>query len=442
MAYNNLNNPRPTDNQTPTSVGKWDFGNLLHQPFIREFWEQGLLTFYGKYDTLYLLEKLGNTGITLDNEVTWAELSLKRRQLEIDSAVIGTPTTQATITLVGTDQYYIPADEIMLPSGTNVRVISITSSPNTITVESVKGTALTLADMPVGGKLFLVGNFHAPCYTLPTGRHHFPKERKAITTTIIENYAYCEDEISQPMWFSANGEKYWYYTEQVIQQEQHWRNVEGRIVFGQGTTTAMTDGAQSFAGMIDQIMVGGTVGTVTASVTEDDMIDFATDLSLNSDMANEYFVLCGSVFLSNITKAMKDYRTQCCEGKLSREKGEFAFNVTQFKINGIIFNFKACDILNEREPSPTPGHIDYRNFALFLNVGEGKGFKGIEVLYHKNFKHIVHKGYTSTRDGHYPKNQSGSHSRATNDNCLEEAISTKLMLKMNGLHNHGILYGI
>lgn len=443
MALNIVNNPTPVSNQTPTTVGKWDYGNLYHQPFIREYWESGIVECYGKYDMLFFLEKLGNTGECRDNKITWAEISLKRRQLEIASAVIGTPTSQATITLVGTEQYYVPSDEIMLPSGVNVRVISTTASPNTITVESVKNIPLTLADMPTGGTLFLVGNFQAPCYTLPTGRHHFPKERTAITTTIAENYPYCEDEVSQPMWMKDDeGNKYWYYTDQKINRKHHWRNVEGRVVFGQGTTTAMTDGATASPGIIDQVMIGGTVDTYTGVLSEDDFIDYATQLAINSELDNEYFVPCGSVFLSNVTKALKDYRTQCCEGKLSREAGEFAFNVTQFKINGIIFNFKACETFNEREPSPTTGHIDYRNFALFLNVGEGSGFKGVELLYHRNFKDILHKGYITYRDGHYPKNASGSHQRSSNENCFEEAMSTKYLLKMNCLHNHGILYKV
>ena len=439
MAFNVINNPTPGASTSPhTATGKIGYENLFHSDYIREKWGDMIIEkCYGQYDMVQMLKLIGATGITEDDKEFWTEMGLMRKQQTILSATVAANTAQ--ITIAETEQYYVTKDEIKLPSGKNVRVIAIVSTiPNVISVESVDGSPILITELPAGDKLFHVGNFMEQCYELPFGRRFFPDKRVAIVTTIGENYQYCESEISKPMWNGA----YYYFQEQKINQKQHLKNLDNRLIFGQGTTTPMADGAVAGPGMIQQILLDGNVGTYTGAVVEDDIIDWVTQLKENSELKNEYLVLCGSRFLANATKALKDYRLDgCCNGAFTANEGKFAFKLTQFDVNGVIISFRESATFNEPADSSVLGAISYKDSALFLNIGSDDKIKGVELKYKKNAFGVVEKSMTSSRNGHVGMG-TGHINRSTNNNCLEEAITTKYMLKMSCLNNHGFLYKV
>lgn len=439
MSINVIKNPTPGSSTSPhTLTGKVDYENAFHSDFVRQNWGDMILEkCYEQYNMVQMLKLIGATGVTEDDKEYWQEMGLMRKQQTILSATVAGNTAQ--ITLVETEQYYVTKDEIKLPSGKNVRVKNIVStSPNVIEVESVDGSAILITELPAGNKLFHVGNFMEYCYELPFGRRHFPDKKVAIVTTIAENYQYCESEVSKPQW---NG-KYYYFDEQKRNQKDHLKNLENRLIFGQATTTPMSDGAVAGPGMIQQVLVDGNVGTYTGAVVEDDIIDWVTQLKENSALKNEYLVICGSRFLANATKALKDYRLQgCCNGSFSVNEGEFAFKLTQFDVNGVILSFRESATFNEPADSTVLGAISYKDSALFLNIGSNDKIKGVELKYKKNVFGVVEKSMTSSRVGHVGMT-GGNTVRSTNNNCFEEAISTKYMLKMSCLNNHGFLYKV
>lgn len=439
MAFTSINNPTPGSSTSPhTATGKIDYENLFHSDYVRQNWGDMIINkCYAQYDDVKMLEMLGATGVTEDDKEYWLEQGLTRKQQTIVSATVSGNT--AEITILETEQYHVTKDEIKLPSGKNVRVKSIISTtPNVIEVESVDGSPILLAEMPAGDKLFHVGNFLEQCYELPFGRRFFPDKRVAIVTTVGENYQYCESEVSKPMW---NG-KYYYFQEQKTNQTQHLKNVLNRLIFGQATNTPMFDGAVSDSGIIQKVLLDGNVGTYTGAIVEDDIIDYVTQLKENSSLKNEYLVWCGSRFMANVTKALKDYRLDgCCNGSFSANEGTYAFKLTQFDVNGVILTFKECVIFNEPPISSVVGAIDYKDAALFVNIGSNNKAKGLELKYKKNVFGVTEKSMTSSRVGHVGMG-SGQIVRSTNNNCYEEAITSKYMLKMTCLNNHGFIYKV
>ena len=146
--------------------------------------------------------------------------------------------------------------------------------------------------------------------------------------------------------------------------------------------------------------------------------------------------------MANVTKALKDYRLDgCCNGSFSANEGTYAFKLTQFDVNGVILTFKECVIFNEPPISSVVGAIDYKDAALFVNIGSNDKAKGLELKYKKNVFGVTEKSMTSSRVGHVGMG-SGQIVRSTNNNCYEEAITSKYMLKMTCLNNHGFIYKV
>lgn len=445
MSINITQNQRPVNHQVDSTTGKFDWQNAYHSDLIRDYFDKFLTECYPNDDRfLEVMDLIGNTTTTKDWKEEYFELGVVRKQVQISTTTaysVLTPTT-GVITLEGTQQYLIPKDEIQLPSKVNVRVTAISTLPvNTITIESVTGATISAADVPLGEYIYHVGNFLEPCYELPTGRHYFPDKKIALCTTVGRNYDYCEQEVSQPTWFNVGGSNYWVLKDQQINRKEHWRDVVGRIFFGQATTAPLSDGATSSSGIIENIMTGGLVGNYVGTLTEDDFIDFATELKINNQLTNEYLVVCGSKFFAMVTKSLKDYRVQagCCSGVFEKT---MKFNLPNFQVNGISFMFMESAILNEPEPSANPAFVDWRQTALFINVGSSGKAKGIELKYKESYTGGVDKMYTTDRLGHYAKNQSGSHTRSLDKNCFGEAITTTYMLKMLCIQNHAILTNV
>lgn len=437
MADINIPNPKQPAS-VKTAVGFFDENNIFSQDIIKPEWDPILKELCKRYMVTDVLNKIGSGGTYTNDTIYWTEIGYWKKNQTIASATITTNT--ADIVLNETERFFIPSDVISLPSGLQVQVTAVPStSPQTITVETLDGSTIENSDVTTNGTLYLSGSFVAKCSDAPAGRYFTPTKVSAIQTIQETTADYCVDETSDNVWIDGG---YWYNKNQVLKRDEHNGLKQGNILWGNGNTTAITNGT-SGVGLVPTVFAQGTVISDALAVTEDDIIDFAATMRYaGADYSyNEYWVLCGYKYMAAATKAMKQYvvnsNSESRYFKVDKE-GSFGLELVQYKFNGAIYNFMACAAFDEPGVANLAGVPDTQTMALYINIGTNDRGRGIDLLYRKMYNGNVENNFVSKIDGIGSAKNGAVISQKKR--CFTEILSSSYILKLTYRNSHGIHY--
>lgn len=433
-----INAPNPKQPQAIVdAVGIFDEKNIFNADIKKPEWDPILKELSLRYTIADVLEKVGSAGTYTNGEIFWAEIGYFKKNQTVASATITTNTADVVIT--ETERYFVVGDTISLSAtGVQVQVKAIVDdSPQTITVETLDGSTLVSGDF-VDCTLYHIGSFMAKCGTLPDGRYFAPTKQSAIETIQPTTADYCIDDVTQMVWI---GDGYWYHKNQVLKRQEHKVVKQGNILWGNGNTTAITNGT-SGAGLVPTIFQQGTVITDSTSVTEDNIIDFVAALRYNgADYSyNEYLCLCGYKYHTAVTIALKAYVVNSNGNSryLKGSEGDFGLELQTYKLNGLVVTFVACAALDEPGVENLSGIPDTQNMGLYLNIGQNDQGRGVELLYKKLFNGIVENELMARKDGIGSVKNGGVVSQSKR--CFSEYITSSYILKLTYRNSHGIHY--
>lgn len=436
MSVINAPNPKQPD-KIVDSVGYFDEKNIFSADLKKPEWDTVMKQLAMRYTIADVLEKIGAGGTYTNSEIFWSEMGYFKKNQTVASATITTNTADVVIT--ETERYFVVGDTISLSAtGVQVQVTAIVDdSPQTITVETLDGSTLVSGDF-TDCTLYHIGSFMKKCATLPAGRYFSPTKVSAIETIQPTTADYCIDDVTQMVWI---GDGYWYHQNQVLKRQEHKIVKQGNILWGNGNTTAITNGT-SGAGLVPTIFQQGTVITDSTSVTEDNIIDFVAALRYNgADYTyNEYLCFCGYKYQTAVTKALKAYvvNSNADSRYFAGKAGEFGLELQSYKLNGLVVTYIACAAFDEPGVENLSGIPDTQNMGLYLNIGKNDKGRGVELLYKKLFNGIVENELMARVDG-IGSNKSGSViSQAKR--CFSEYITSSYILKLTYRNSHGIHY--
>lgn len=445
----------PTFSQN-IDVEKGTENYLPRQPFNMPVWDKMLFYQAPKYWLTSFLTELTEGEPVAANQVNWAEYGkFYQKQFISATAVTGAGTLSMTIQLKATagDQYFIPGDVIDLGrafTGSSIRNLKARVTANgtnggeeTIDVQvlALLGdvSALTAADFPEDQEIVLLYHSKGECWTIPAGRVTAPDQFSNELVKIPNTHEMCDDAANRVIWFknTVDGKFYWYPEELNITMEEHAREVDNSLLFGeQGTfTDGIYSGVQGKG--ILQFLEGSVKRSFSGNIIEDDIIDMLAIMSTFSKY-NEWYFIVGVNMHKDFLKALKAYHTNAAVWygpfKESGKGNTLGINVGTYIFGSQKINLMEYKCFGDPDFLPsTANAVDYTNFGMLLNLD------AVEVCYKRRAKGGKMKNWISVQYG--PTFNENGAPVQTNQACTLTNIFTHLGLKMKGLQSHGVILG-
>jgi len=389
-----------------------------------------------------ILERIGSYEVAEQDVFSWSEMDRTRRNMGVTggggvagpSAVLTTDVDAVN----GSDGYAIVGDNLQTESNKVLKVIAVaaTGGFQTITVVRADGLPLTATDVVDGENLGHLTNAHIEYSDAPKGRIYLPEEKFNVIQTIrrscymtgkaLTNRTYFKDGVS------------WCYEQEEIDSQEFAKDRENAVMFGELNATGDADD-QTCEGINTSVLRGGVNGQFTGAVTEDDIQDQITALRITSP-AKEYTVFCGTQYMADAHKALRDYHIG---GGV--DYGSFKdINMVGISLNA--YRFMDITIYFVHYPTfddtatlpyngvPTATKINYSNYSLWLSMSTMSGKNGIDLMY-KELKGLQRKFVLKVEDGMMgdgPKVASGKDGQTTH--MLSDIAPRVRNLNHNGTH--------
>lgn len=421
--------------------------NLFHSSYYTPEFHKSIIHKFRKYTLTYLLERMGKVSYeqTRHPYINWVESDRVRQQRTITSAADNLDGTW-NVTLTETTQYFIVRDTINLPKdriGIITQIVA-TSPAVIIKVAPVDtGAPLVANNFTAGEKIGHNGNLMEACYTLPTGRKSKGTAYDNYFSKIHDAKEYCDEELYLPLAVSHNGKPYWYYKEQFDQTEEHMKNIEMAILNGEKSTGGVT-GAKSAKGVLQFLLGGSSISTISAAPDEDDLIDQLKIMGLNADVKN-WIAFAGTEYMTSLTKELKDYHVDGNQffGNFGIKANTIGLNFETYRFNDKSVTFFTYPVFDDPMifPSRATGRgTNWTNSAMFLAADKTPhGDDLCSVVYRQGISGKKLKMLYSYAKGHVDTPIGGdSAQRSIDQACFKEDYSTELTVRMVALNNQGL----
>lgn len=446
-----------------TAQGRTASTNVYLSAINTREWGDFLHIKYPEYSLVTLLGMLGYEAPVTQKEFSHFEMDRTREVATIAQATsdVSISTITATVTTSDTVQFIIPYDVVRLPSGRLAHVNAVSGGGGAavvLTLRSIDPSVnFTAADFdPTSGdgveKISQLYNLAGECFTAPQARTHGPEKVTNKVIKIPHTTEICDDEYNNTKEILLGGRPYWYYQQQEIDMMEHKKNVEMAILFGEtiniaaggNSTSGASDGGY---GIIPKVTTDGTRGTYpSGGFVETDMIDFLVEMSIYS-RSSEWLVLAGNEAWRDTTLAMRDYHVS---GGLSYgsfggvDAASFGLSLGQYRFNDKLVNFVEYKPFSDPKLFPQQNaSIDYKNFMLFLNLGEDEhGDPYVQLRYRAAQNGMLYKMFKSVQLGNMITNDLVGNGNivSTGQACHKEYLTTTVGVQMRGTVNHGMLY--
>ena len=300
-------------------------------------------------------------------------------------------------------------------------------------------TTFDAADFSAGHEMTVLYNSQVECFEIPKSRVHTPEKYENSLVKISNGHSVCDDASNQGLWFKgSSGSNYWTPTELSAWAEFHTMQCDAAILWGQSHNLIDSEGYQGVGGKgVFQFLEENSLKMRSAGPpTEDDLIDFVTELARYSSK-NEWHFICGDLMLANINRALDRYTQGGAVqygtyGMIKDGNGKAGINFTEYHFVGKTLKFMEYGGFSDPDFLPeNDGSVDYRNLALALNMDNvscryKKSRIGNKAV--KNFMN-VQWGHSMGHDGQVVSNRA----------CDQYVWTTHLGVEMKGLQDHGIL---
>ena len=347
---------------------------------------------FPQYVATAILERIGSyTGISRDQE-TWFEQGRSRKAGEI-TAGGGATGAQITLTLdvsssvAGSVGYFLVNDVIMLESSKTaiVKATADAGGFQTITIAKLDGTAFVIGDTTTGESVGHLSSAFGEYSSAPTSRLYTPEERYNQLQTIRRTCTVSGKALTDKTYL-GDGES-WYYKQEMLDMAEMAKDRENAIMFSEVSDQAVEN--PTCEGLVQSVAVGGVNNVFGTAVTEDDIMNHIKDLLVSGGAGKEYTVFCGAQFLTDATKALRDYYISggVDYGTFAKSSTKVGINPETYIFLGITINFVHYATFDDVETLPYAGtpdatKVNFSNYSLWLNMGTGKdGEKLVSLKY-------------------------------------------------------------
>ncbi len=402
--------------------------NLLKYPEIAK----KVIELYPRYTTTYLLEKL-NFGagekVLGDNSFEWKSMGRYRSQQQIHTAkdLDADVAAGAAISFnvkddvqlsssPGTFRCMIHKNDILRIGSYQFLVTSVTPGDGTTAYAVVATKALqkviSVADGTAGDEEFsagdivaIIGNAYGEGSSgdeVSQG-YAYPETRKNWVTISRKKLVIDARDLTDITWVEHNGHRLWFFTKEQQTEAQFMYDLEvmrwfGKSSIAQYDATAPGSNATPLTGIpvigdgiIEQIKGSNTYtygasGATGATLSEETMLDFLGQLSLNAISAtgNEYVVFTGTQGKIAFHKAMKDLLVPSSGvtgnagatvliDKFGQDVPVGA-NFSSYQALGNKLTLVHCPVFDDPNIATAPGYTA-PNGSTYDNI-DGNGFKG------------------------------------------------------------------
>ena len=390
--------------------------NLLKYPEIAK----KVIELYPRYTTTYLLEKLGfgaGEKVLGDNSFEWKSMARYRKLQKLKTAInnstthvaVGDEDTNIKIVEAGDDVCMVNKfDIIRLVDGSQYYVTSVgavSGGSRTLTTKALTASSAAAAVLAADSVVAVIGNAFGEASegsTVGEG-YAYPETRKNWLTISRKKLVIDARDLTDVTWVEHNGHRLWFFTKEQQTEAQFMYDLEVMRWFGKSsfasTTTATTAG--QYHSTIDSavpVIGDGLLAQISSTnvltyeedknVTEDQLVDFMAQLSLNAQNAtgNEYVVFTGTQGKVQFHKAMKDLLFsnggQASSVLVDKAGQDVAVgsNFSTYMCMGNKITLAHCPVFDDPNIAPAPGYSASGGTpAEILADGSSTGFKGANL---------------------------------------------------------------
>jgi len=405
--------------------------NLLKYPEIAK----KVIELYPRYTTTYLLEKLGfgaSEKVLGDNSFEWKSMGRYRQKQTLAAgltlAADGALAIGAAISFDVHDNTdgnvcMINKNDIIKVGGSQYHVTAVTAGTSTEDHATVAAVCLQAHanDAVIGAEddvVAVIGNaFGEGSAGADVGEgYSYPETRKNYVTISRKKLVIDATDLTDITWVEHNGHRLWFFTKEQQTESQFMYDLEVMRWFGKSSMSgnittaggAQTQGANLPVigdGILEQIkgantLTYGSTGAVDAALSEDIMLEFIGNLSLNAENAtgNEYVVFTGTQGKIQFHKAMKDLLIKDGAGAASILVDKFGqdvavgANYSTYQALGNKITLAHCPVFDDPNVAPAPGYANdaavgagfkgqvMSGVMVFLDMGTSQGVANIELI--------------------------------------------------------------
>ena len=375
--------------------------NLLKYPEI----SKALIRQFPQYSLTYFLEGTGRFAkeeLIGDSAFKWSILGRLNRPSTITAD--GTSTAgqgHAAFNLEVAEDYLNPNDTIRFKDGTTAIVLSAPtgSGPYTYSVKLQSNDAAAVLDASAisGQTVSTIGSVFEEGSAQGFENHVYPDWYVNYLTTSRKAKSISGSALTDITWIENNGQRLWYFTDQNLVMEEYLYQLELSRWYGKSTMDAngvsqvLIGGAGTKPliagdGLLAQISSANS-STYNGGLTEDAIVDFIAQLSLNSGKKNNsWMVFTGTAGKVAFHKAMRDLVQTGSSLIYDMDQArnlELGVHYTTYNALGHRITLVHCPIFDDANlhtDTATPQGYPKESYRMvFMDMGVTNGISNVEV---------------------------------------------------------------
>jgi hypothetical protein len=375
--------------------------NLLKYPEIAST----LIRQFPQYSTAYFVDGFGRQAkeeLIGDRQFKWFIQGRLSRPSTCTGTSTGTGVGNTQFSVEFEENYFNPYDVVRFASGVQAVILSeptATAGGYTFQMKLQSGSAtaaIVAADVVAGLTVGKVGTAFPEKSERGYENHVYPDQYTNWMTLSRKSSSISGDAATDVLWIEHNGQRLWFFKDEVEQRDQFMYENEIADWYGTSTMDAngnpmVFDNASGLPiyagdGLLNQIDAAN-VDTYSGSLSEDRITEFLTQLRMNTGMAtNQWLVYTGNAGKLAFHRAMKD---------LVMDNGNLLYDANVGRDQEIGVNFTSYSALGDKitlvhnpifdDPNIHGNNIDAasglpkESFRMvFLNFGMQNGVSNIE----------------------------------------------------------------
>lgn len=428
------------------------FESYVFQSGIQGIEHSKILTYkYPQYYMTALLDKMGASEPVARDVFSWSIQDRTRLSATYTAIANGTTAT-ATLTLdtvaSGVNLGYFQPGDVIRVAKTGalglVAAISISGGFQTIDITRPDGSSWSTGVLPAvtsGDTIGHVFTAFGEGTNGPAGRVFLPVEDENYTQILKRSMKVTGSEMSNKTLLGDG--KAWYFEVENILMKELARDREILVMFGQ---KANSGGVRWTRGIYDWVSTSGVLTTYssTPGVSEADLQSHIEKL-VREGGSSELLVLCGSVFLSRVMNALKDYKIHnSTPGNLGSTMAGLDFSGYSFMGKTIYFAYYELfddPMVLPYTSTPSATAVNFRDFSLWLDMGTDSSGHNLFTLKYKALNGAQRKFVHKIIPGMMTFDGSGENGgfAANSFDGVEIQLLSEIGLELRLPNRHGIL---
>jgi hypothetical protein len=374
--------------------------NLLKYPEI----SKALIRQFPQYSLTYFLEGTGRFAkeeLIGDNAFKWSILGRLNRASTATGIQNGTGAAHATFTVEFVENYFNPNDVVRFKDGTQAIVLGepvVSGGGFTFTFKLQTNdpiATLATSNTAVGETANTVGSVFEEGSDKGFENHVYPDWYVNYLTTSRKSKSITGSALTDVTWIENNGQRLWYFTDQNLVMEEYLYQLELSRWYGKSTMdingvsqVSDNNGKPLVAGdgLLAQIDSANT-DTYTGALTEDIIVDFIANLSLNSGKKNnQWMVFTGTAGKVAFHRAMRDLVFQGSSLIYDMDAGrnlELGVHYTTYNALGHRITLVHCPLFDDpnlhTDIDAASGYPKESYRMVFMDMGVTNGVSNVEV---------------------------------------------------------------